>query len=186
MGGTSSQRQTARRNPDPLRRVKRRSHRECHDGRRAGQGSTVIENAAIEPEITSLAEFLVSMGLISMGSHERLEVEGVDTLHAADVKTIPDRIEAGTFSCRSRDHGGEVTLTDVNPEHFTAVSSKLEDAGCTVAVTENSVTLTLPKRSALSISPPRSILAFRRTCSAMDRLDGDRFGNIRDYRCGLF
>jgi UDP-N-acetylglucosamine 1-carboxyvinyltransferase len=110
------------------------------------RGSTVIENAAIEPEITSLAEFLVSMGahIDGVGTN-RLEVEGVDTLHAADVKTIPDRIEAGTFLVAAAITGGEVTLTDVNPEHFTAVSSKLEDAGCTVAVTENSVTLTAPE-----------------------------------------
>lgn len=110
------------------------------------KGSTVIENAAIEPEITSLAEFLVSMGAhIDGAGTNRLEVEGVDTLHAADVKTIPDRIEAGTFLVAAAITGGEVTLTDVNPEHFTAVSSKLEDAGCTVAVTENSVTLTAPE-----------------------------------------
>ena len=62
------------------------------------RGTTVIENAAIEPEITALAHFLVSMGakIDGIGTN-RLEIQGVDELHATDVETIPDRIETGTF-----------------------------------------------------------------------------------------
>jgi UDP-N-acetylglucosamine 1-carboxyvinyltransferase len=109
-------------------------------------GSSIIENAAVEPEITSLAEFLVSMGAKIEGvGTTRLEVEGVDSLKSAEARTIPDRIEAGTFLVAAAMTGGEITLTGVLPEHLSAVTAKLEDAGCTIAVTEESITLTAPE-----------------------------------------
>jgi UDP-N-acetylglucosamine 1-carboxyvinyltransferase len=109
-------------------------------------GTTVIENAAIEPEITALAEFLVSMGARIDGiGRNRLEIEGVDSLKPAEVRTIPDRIEAGTFLVAAAMTGGEITLTGVRPEHLTAVTAKLEDAGCTVAAGEETITLTAPE-----------------------------------------
>ena len=62
------------------------------------RGTTLIENAAVEPEITALAHYLNAMGArIGGAGTNRLEIEGVDALHPADVDTIPDRIEAGTF-----------------------------------------------------------------------------------------
>lgn len=110
------------------------------------RGTSIIENAAIEPEITSLAEFLVAMGArIGGAGTNRLEIEGVDTLRPADAKTIPDRIEAGTFLVAAAITGGEVTLTNVNPEHFSALTAKLEDAGCTLAASGDAVTLTAPE-----------------------------------------
>jgi len=109
-------------------------------------GTTVIENAAIEPEITSLAEFLVSMGgrISGIGSN-RLEIEGVDGLHPADVNTIPDRIEAGTFLVAAAMTGGEVTLTNIRPDHISAICAKLEGAGCGLTFSRDSVTLTAPE-----------------------------------------
>jgi UDP-N-acetylglucosamine 1-carboxyvinyltransferase len=109
------------------------------------RGTTVIENAAIEPEITALAKFLLSMGarIDGIGTN-RLEIEGVEDLHPADVITIPDRIEAGTFLVASAITGGTVTLTGVDPAHLSAVLSRLEDAGCTMSVADAGVTLKAP------------------------------------------
>ncbi|HEX9658504.1 MAG TPA: UDP-N-acetylglucosamine 1-carboxyvinyltransferase [Bacteroidota bacterium] len=110
------------------------------------KGTTIIENAAIEPEITSLAEFLQAMGakIDGIGTN-RLEIEGVDELHPADVTTIPDRIEAGTFLVAAAITGGFVTLDQVNPEHLKAVLTKLEDAGCHITFGPTSITLQAPK-----------------------------------------
>jgi len=110
------------------------------------KGTTIIENAAIEPEITSLAEFLQAMGakLDGVGTN-RLEIEGVDELQSADVTTIPDRIEAGTFLIAAAMTGGSVKLDQVNPEHLAAVLTKLEDAGCQITIGPTSITLKAPK-----------------------------------------
>ncbi len=109
------------------------------------KGTTLITNAAIEPEITSLAEFLVKMGarIDGIGTN-KLEIEGVDELHPTDIETIPDRIEAGTFLVAGAMTGGTITLERVNPEHLTAVLSKLEDAGCKTQVHGSGFTLTAP------------------------------------------
>jgi UDP-N-acetylglucosamine 1-carboxyvinyltransferase len=113
------------------------------------QGTTVIENAAIEPEITSLAEFLVSMGALIDGiGTTTLEIQGVDTLHPADGDTIPDRIEAGTFLVAAAMTGGTVTLTGANPGHLSAVIRKLEDAGCRLTLTGDTITIAAPGRIA--------------------------------------
>ncbi len=106
------------------------------------KGTTVIENAALEPEITALAEFLSAMGakIDGIGTN-RLEIEGVDELHSVDWDTIPDRIEAGTFLVAGAMTGGTITLEHVIPEHFSAVLAKLEDAGCKCTVGERTVTI---------------------------------------------
>jgi UDP-N-acetylglucosamine 1-carboxyvinyltransferase len=111
------------------------------------KGSTLIENAAIEPEITQLAQFLRSMGahIDGVGTN-RLEIEGVDELHPSDVDTIPDRIEAGTFLAAGAITGGTVTLEGANPEHLTAVLARLEDAGCSITVEPNRITLAAPAK----------------------------------------
>jgi UDP-N-acetylglucosamine 1-carboxyvinyltransferase len=111
------------------------------------QGATVIENAALEPEITFLAEFLVSMGALINGiGTTTLEIQGVDTLHPADVDTIPDRIEAGTFLVAAAMTGGTVTLTGVHPGHLSAVIRKLEDTGCRLTSTDDTVTIAAPAK----------------------------------------
>lgn len=108
-------------------------------------GTTLITNAAIEPEITALAEFLVKMGARIEGiGTNRLEIEGVSELHPADVETIPDRIEAGTFLVAAAITGGSITLAHAAPEHLTAVIAKLEDAGCTIQVRDSTLTLQAP------------------------------------------
>jgi UDP-N-acetylglucosamine 1-carboxyvinyltransferase len=106
------------------------------------KGTTVIDNAAIEPEITQLAEFLQSMGArIDGAGTNRLEIEGVDELHPADVETIPDRIEAGTFLVAAAITGGTLTLERINAEHISALTGKLEDAGCTITTTSSTLRL---------------------------------------------
>jgi UDP-N-acetylglucosamine 1-carboxyvinyltransferase len=110
------------------------------------KGTTVIENAAIEPEITALAHFLVCMGakIDGVGTN-RLEIQGVDELHATDIETIPDRIETGTFLVAVAMTGGSVTLRHVEPEHFRALSAKLEDVGCRLEFNNSCVTITAPE-----------------------------------------
>jgi UDP-N-acetylglucosamine 1-carboxyvinyltransferase len=106
-------------------------------------GTTVIENSAIEPEITALGNFLVSMGAkISGLGTNRLEVEGVDELHATDAAMIPDRVEAGTFLVAAAITGGTVTLQNVNAEHVSSVLAKLKDAGCSLSMEPSRVTIT--------------------------------------------
>ena len=110
------------------------------------RGTTVIDNAAIEPEITQLAEYLVTMGARIAGvGTTRLEVEGVSELHAADATTIPDRIEAGTFLVAGALCGGMITLTQAKAEHLTAIIAKLEDAGSVISATPDTVTLKAPR-----------------------------------------
>ncbi|RPI05738.1 MAG: UDP-N-acetylglucosamine 1-carboxyvinyltransferase [Ignavibacteriae bacterium] len=100
------------------------------------KGTTLIENAAQEPEIVQLSEFLITMGAKIHGvGTGRLEIEGVDELHSADITTIPDRIEAGTFliaGAIAGKRGGSIRLEKCNPHHIGALIIKLEDAGATV------------------------------------------------------
>ena len=111
------------------------------------RGTTCIENAAIEPEITALARFLVAMGARIEGiGTSKLEIEGVNDLHPADVETIPDRIEAGTYLIAGALAGGTVTVDGVIPDHLTALLSKLESAGCRLDVGTASVTIHAPDR----------------------------------------
>ncbi len=102
------------------------------------QGLTIIENAAMEPEITSLAELLVKMGAHIDGiGTSRIEIEGVNSLHAADITTIPDRIEAGTMliaGAMAGKRGSTIRVEQCNPKHFGAITSKLEDAGATLTI----------------------------------------------------
>jgi UDP-N-acetylglucosamine 1-carboxyvinyltransferase len=110
------------------------------------KGTTIIENAAIEPEITALARFLAKMGakIENIGTN-RLEIEGVDGLTAADETTIPDRIEAGTFLIAGTLAGGEVRVEKCNPEHLTALLVKLEATGAKLFVNEESVEIAAPE-----------------------------------------
>jgi UDP-N-acetylglucosamine 1-carboxyvinyltransferase len=112
------------------------------------KGETLIENAAQEPEIVQLAEFLVKMGAKIRGvGTGRLEIEGVDELHPADITTIPDRIEAGTFLIAAALAGkrkGTVRLEKCNPSHIGAQLVKLEDAGAKIKSGPDWIELTPP------------------------------------------
>lgn len=109
-------------------------------------GTTVIENAAIEPEVTTLAEFLRAMGARIEGiGRNILGIEGVDELHPVDWTTIPDRIEAGTFLVAAAITRGTITLRNVIPEFLSAVSAKLAEAGCTIESGHDSMTIRAPE-----------------------------------------
>jgi len=98
-------------------------------------GTTILENAAREPEVGDLAELLVKMGAkISGIGSDRLVVEGVEALHGAEHAVIPDRIEAGTFLCAVAAAGGEVVVKRCRPDTLDAVVVKLREAGLTMEI----------------------------------------------------
>lgn len=98
-------------------------------------GTTVLENAAREPEVGDLAELLVKMGAkISGIGSDRLVIEGVEKLNGAEHSVIPDRIEAGTFLCAVAATGGEITVKQCRPDTLDAVIVKLKEAGLQMEV----------------------------------------------------
>ncbi|QWE26822.1 UDP-N-acetylglucosamine 1-carboxyvinyltransferase [Polynucleobacter sp. AP-Ainpum-60-G11] len=98
-------------------------------------GTTILENAAREPEVGDLAELLVKMGakIAGIGS-DRLVIEGVEKLHSAEHAVIADRIEAGTFLCAVAAAGGEVLVKHCRPDTLDAVIVKLKEAGLKMEV----------------------------------------------------
>jgi len=106
------------------------------------KGTTIINNAAIEPEIANLAQYLRKMGAKIDGiGTKTLTIEGVEDLHPVEIDTIPDRIEAGTLLIAAALTNGLITLKDISPDLLSAVLVKLEAAGCKIKVTANEITL---------------------------------------------
>ena len=96
-------------------------------------GTTVLENCAREPEVTDLANYLIKMGARIEGvGTDKIIIEGVKELRAADHTIIPDRIEAGTFACVAAITGGEITIEDCPAEVIDELLGKLPEAGCQV------------------------------------------------------
>jgi UDP-N-acetylglucosamine 1-carboxyvinyltransferase len=103
-------------------------------------GTTRIENAALEPEVTDLVHFLIAMGAkISGLGTSTIEIQGVDELRGVEYPMIPDRIEAGTFAIAAAITSGDVTITGMVPEHCSSVFQKLQDAGVKVIPEGNQV-----------------------------------------------
>lgn len=122
------------------------------------KGTTLINNAAIEPEITQLAEFLVKMGAKINGiGTNTLEIQGVDELHSTEIKTIPDRIETGTLLAAATLTNSKITLTDTSSEYLEAVLLKLEDCGCVIQRDKNQITIDATKDKLKSVSITTSI-----------------------------
>ncbi len=110
------------------------------------KGSTRLENAAMEPEITNLVEMLIAMGAKIDGiGTTTLEIEGVEELHPANIRTIPDRIEAGTMLIAGAMCGGKVRIKNVIPEHFSAVTARLEDAGVKLTIGQDFIEVISPR-----------------------------------------
>lgn len=106
------------------------------------KGTTVIENAACEPEITILAEFLNAAGARITGQGtNRLTIEGVSQLHPVDFENIPDRIEAGTYLAAAAITGGEIRLLRARPDHLTLVLDHLREMGAAVLVDGETISL---------------------------------------------
>jgi len=97
------------------------------------EGRTILENAAREPEIADLAQFLNSMGARITGhGTDTIVIDGVETLHGTSYDVLPDRIEAGTYLVAGAITGGRVRARHARAEHLDAVLAKLEEAGATV------------------------------------------------------
>ena len=104
------------------------------------QGRTIIENAAREPHIVDLANFLNSMGADVRGAGtDTIKVNGVDKLHGGSYAIIPDQIEAGTYMVAAAATGGEVLVKNVIPRHLECISAKLRETGTIVQEYEDSV-----------------------------------------------
>lgn len=103
-------------------------------------GKTVIENAAKEPHVVDVANFLNSMGANIRGAGtDVIRIVGVEKLHATEYSVIPDQIEAGTFMFAVAAAGGNVLVKDVIPKHLEATTAKLLEVGCKVEEFDDSV-----------------------------------------------
>ena len=104
------------------------------------EGRTVIENAAREPHIVDLANFLNSMGADVRGAGtDTIKINGVDALHGGTYTIIPDQIEAGTYMVAAAATGGEVLVTNIIPKHVEGISAKLREAGAFVEEYEEAI-----------------------------------------------
>jgi UDP-N-acetylglucosamine 1-carboxyvinyltransferase len=105
-------------------------------------GTTIIENAAREPEVIDLANCLNSMGAkVSGAGTDEIVIEGVESLHSAEHSVIPDRIETGTYLVAAAITGGNITVRDTVPHLLDAVLDKLRQAGAEIEVGEDWITL---------------------------------------------
>jgi UDP-N-acetylglucosamine 1-carboxyvinyltransferase len=113
----------------------------------AARGTTVIENAAREPELADLASFLTAMGARIDGvGTPTIEIEGVDAFTSVEHTVIPDRVEAGTFAIAACATGGSVVLEGARGDHMDLVFAKLADAGADVLATEAGVAISMQDR----------------------------------------
>jgi len=122
------------------------------------QGTTVLENAAMEPEIVDLAECLKAMGAKIEGAGTgRIVIEGVERLHGGRHAVVADRIETGTFLVAGAMTGGRVTVRKARPETLDAVLDKLTEAGAEITVDGDRITLDMrgrrPKAVNLTTAP---------------------------------
>ena len=111
------------------------------------KGMTVIENAAREPHIVDLANYLNSMGANIMGAGTNvIKVRGVEKLKGVTYSIIPDQIEAGTYLVAAVATGGDVTITNVTPKHLESIVAKLIEAGATVEQFDEAVRVKMERR----------------------------------------
>ena len=116
------------------------------------RGTTVIENAAQEPEVVDLAEFLISMGAqIEGAGGNTITVEGVESLHGTQYSVLPDRIETGTYLVGAAMTGGRVRCTRARPAHLDAVLDKLAETGADISVGDDWIELDMQGRRPRSV-----------------------------------
>ena len=110
-------------------------------------GLTTVHNAAREPEITDLQDFINAMGGRVRGAGTQLiEIEGVKSLHGVCYTPIPDRIAAGTLLCAAAMTGGEIRLANAQPWDLIPVCDKLREMGCRITEEKDAIALTAPER----------------------------------------
>lgn len=111
------------------------------------EGTTLIRNAACEPEITDLVRYLRKCGAqISGTGTSNLRIEGVPELKACDHRIIPDRIVAATYLSAAAVTGGTIRLEKVDPSHLRPVMKRLEDAGCLFSIAHGMISMAAPER----------------------------------------
>lgn len=110
-------------------------------------GTTIITNAAREPEIIDLQNFLNKMGakIVGAGTDE-IQIEGVKKLKDISYNIMPDRIETGSFLCFAAATKGNIILENVNATHITPIISKLEEAECKIETSKNKIKIIAPKK----------------------------------------
>lgn len=117
------------------------------------EGTTVLENAAREPEIVDLADCLNKMGAkITGAGSNNIEIEGVEALHGCEHRVLPDRIETGTFLVAAAVTGGKVKCLNTNYHLLEPVVEKLIDAGATVEWDDNSITIDMEGRNPKAVN----------------------------------
>ena len=110
-------------------------------------GRTIIENAAREPHVVDVANFLNSMGANIKGAGtDVIRIKGVEKLHRTEYSIIPDQIEAGTFMFVAAATGGDITVKNVIPKHLEATTAKLEEIGCEVEEFDDAVRVRAGRR----------------------------------------
>lgn len=110
-------------------------------------GLTVIENAAREPHIVDLANFLNSMGADIMGAGTSvIKIRGVRHLHGTSYSIIPDQIEAGTYMAAAAAAGGDVLITNVTPKHLESIIAKLQETGAKITEYDEAVRVQMNRR----------------------------------------
>ncbi|OED40664.1 UDP-N-acetylglucosamine 1-carboxyvinyltransferase [Chromatiales bacterium (ex Bugula neritina AB1)] len=106
------------------------------------EGRTVLENAAREPEVLDLANFLIAMGADIQGAGtDKITINGVDRLTGCNYRVVPDRIETGTFLVGALVSGGSMTVKRARPETLDAVLHKLDEAGADLVVTDDEISI---------------------------------------------
>ena len=112
------------------------------------EGTTIIENAAREPHIVDLANFLNAMGARIRGAGTgTIKITGVKSLHGGSYSIIPDQIEAGTYMIAAAATRGDVTITNVTPRHLEPISNKLEEIGAKIEEFDDSVRVYVPENT---------------------------------------
>ena len=110
------------------------------------EGQTIIENAAKEPHVVDVANFLNSMGAVIKGAGtDVIRIKGVPRLHGTEYAIIPDQIEAGTFMIAAAVTKGDVTVKNVIPKHLESISAKLMEIGCEVEESDDAVRVVAAK-----------------------------------------
>ncbi len=117
------------------------------------EGTTILENAAREPEVVDLANCLNKMGAkISGAGSDVITIEGVEALGVCEHSILPDRIETGTFLVAAAVTGSKITCTNTSPDILDAVLIKLEEAGASIETSETSITLDMQGRELKSVN----------------------------------
>ena len=111
------------------------------------EGRTIIENAAKEPHVVDVANFLNSMGANIRGAGtDVIRIRGVESFHGSTYQIVPDMIEAGTFMCAAAATHGDVMIKGVIPKHLEAISAKLSEIGCEIEEFDDSIRVVAARR----------------------------------------